>query len=334
MPKYQPGVKVLDHENRIFTAWGSVEVLDKQNDFLTIEDLNRILGIMEKRGANGTPITIGHSNAIVGHTIEQTPTEYVTKEGKKIPAVWLVNQIFKDYPIDDEAWNGIVRADDPTYDGIKFTGMSLGGRGKRHVFPGCMGDTCPTVLKNIQGLEWSLAVKPANQLAVICKEFSDMEVTGFDNDRAIEIAKAIMDSNSQKERIQMDEPMKKTPEEVVKDFADTLAKLTSRMDAIEKSLVQKESEKKEEKKDEDKKSEPVCKDDVKVILDSIKTSGEAVNKRIEEIEKKFANAVTTRTETPGTIPNANGEIKKELQQPALAEQKPKFKTPQQIMRGE
>lgn len=328
MPKYQPGVKILDHENRIFTAWGSVEVLDKQNDFLSIEDLSKILGVMEQRGAGGAPITIGHSNAIVGHTIEQTPTEYVIKDGKKIPAVWLVNQIFKNYPIDDEAWTGIVRADDPTYSGPKFTGMSLGGRGKRNIFPGCLGDTCPSILKNIQGLEWALAVKPANQLAVICKEFSDMEVTGFDENRAIEIAKAIIDSNNSKDVKSMENPPVKTPEEVIKDFAATLDKFNQRMEVIEKSLVQKAAEKDEKKEDKDdkKKDEPVCKNDIKIILDKI----DGMN---AEFTKKFANATTIKTEIPGTIPGKDGEIKKELQNPAPADNKPRFKRPQDIVGG-
>jgi hypothetical protein len=276
---------------------------------------------MEKRGANGTPITIGHSNAIVGHTIEQTPCDYVTKDGKTVPAVWLVNQIFKDYPIDDEAWDGIIRAEDPTYTGLKFTGMSLGGRGKRHTFPGCLGNTCPNILKNIQGLEWSLAVKPANELAAICKEFSDMEVTGFDEGRAIEIAKAILGPNNGKDGSTMAE---KTTEEIVKDFAASLDKLTQRLDAVEKSLVQKSEKKDDEKDEKDGKKDAVCKDDIKAILDKIAESNVQVNKKIEEeISKKFANAVDTKTEKPGS-----GKIEKELQAPPAADQKPKFKKPQ------
>jgi hypothetical protein len=301
---------VLDEEQRLFSFWGSVEIVDDEGEILVIKELEKVLDIMEQRGAGGAPITIGHSNRIVGHTVQQTPTQYKLEDGREVPAVYGVGKIFQHYPIDDQAWEDIKKWIRGEADG--YTGISLGGNGKRYKSPNCQDDTCPSAIKKIQGLEWSLAKKPMNPLARIIRKLQDMQVSGYDPEQLTNIAKELSIANVEESTMEKEEK-----EELVKEFAALLEKglepVTKEIEELKTGLeevkkaqeekpepepekVEKEEEPEpvekmedeEDKKDKKKEKKEVCKEDL-----------EAMEKRIlERLEEQFKKEVEEELDNP------------------------------------
>ena len=93
----------LKKETRTFGGWGSVEVLDSQEEVVSIEGLEAIMPTYMKRGA---PIMFGHSNRHVGNVFKYKIKNKLVK-GKNIPALWLEGRIHTDYKIDDMAWEAL-----------------------------------------------------------------------------------------------------------------------------------------------------------------------------------------------------------------------------------
>lgn len=96
-------VKELKKETRTFGGWGSVEVLDSQEEIVSIDGLEAIMPTYMKRGA---PIMFGHSNRHVGNVFKYQIKDKLVK-GKNIPALWLEGRIHSDYKIDDLAWEAL-----------------------------------------------------------------------------------------------------------------------------------------------------------------------------------------------------------------------------------
>lgn len=107
-------VIVLDEKNRMFSGWSTAEIKDKQGDKVPFEAIKKIIPIILKRRA---PITIKHTNKIVGEIIGMLPGMHPRYA---VPAVNVVGRIFDDYRIDDEAWNGIKSK--------KYKELSMGGQ--------------------------------------------------------------------------------------------------------------------------------------------------------------------------------------------------------------
>lgn len=96
-------VTELKKETRTFGGWGSVEVLDSQEEVVSIEGLEAIMPTYMKRGA---PIMFGHSNRHVGNVFKYLIKDKLVKDEYK-PALWLEGRIHSDYKIDDMAWEAL-----------------------------------------------------------------------------------------------------------------------------------------------------------------------------------------------------------------------------------
>jgi len=107
-------VIVLDEKNRMFAVWSTAEIKDKQGDLIPFEAVMKIIPIILKRRA---PITIAHTNKIVGEVIGMLPG---THPKYKVPAVRTMGRIFDDYRADDAAWEGLKSG--------KYKESSMGGQ--------------------------------------------------------------------------------------------------------------------------------------------------------------------------------------------------------------
>ena len=322
-PTNDSNTVILDKEKRIVASWGTVQVRDAEGQILVVKDVTKHLKTMEERGGGAAPIHYdrkgGHGNKRVGKTIDQIPWHF-EKDGKSIPGVIVVYQIYKNYRIDDEAFELIEKGE--------INGLSLGGE----AYGGgtvCAKDTpsqCAEILKDIENHEWTLARTPVNPLArnITKSQFrkivDELTVAGYDTGRVINIAKSFV--NVREDNIMADD---KTTDEVVKEFAKSIdEKLNTfgdRLTSVEKACedIKKMGygdKKKDDEDDKDKKDvkkdvpapasdstagagPPITKEFMKEILsevfpDMIKT---AVS---EEIKKVYEGAGTSQTDKPGT----------------------------------
>ena len=141
-------VTIINDDDRIFQAWGSVETRDSDGDIILMDDLKPVMLTLMKRGGQ---IVDGHSNRVVGKILNFDFTE--KKVGKKsVPGVLLTCQIFKDYITDDEVWADIKNGDS--------TGMSFGGKTRKREFKVIKGEAT-RILKEIEAFEFTV-VRPGN----------------------------------------------------------------------------------------------------------------------------------------------------------------------------
>jgi len=151
----------LNNEERIFSGWGSVQVVDRQGDIIPISEFKPVMEKLMKRGAS---VIDTHTNHVVGKIINYEFKK--TSDGKD--GLYLTAKIFNDYPSDNEVWQGILNGE--------YTGFSLGGRaGDKQL--SCDNTGCHNILKDIEIWEFSIVKKPANQLAIIDKIKKDEPVT-------------------------------------------------------------------------------------------------------------------------------------------------------------
>jgi len=137
--------KTFVSDERIFSGFGSVEVLDKQDDIIDIDGLTKIMGTVMERGG---VIMDSHSNKHVGKILD-----WKVKDSKGLPGIWIKGKIFDDYSIDNEAWDKIKNND--------YTGFSLGGRAlKQDTF--IEGGTFKNRISDIEVWEFSVVNEPAN----------------------------------------------------------------------------------------------------------------------------------------------------------------------------
>ena len=57
------GISIKDPNERIFSGWGSVEIVDQQQDLIPIKEFKTVIDILISRGGN---IMDSHSNHPVG----------------------------------------------------------------------------------------------------------------------------------------------------------------------------------------------------------------------------------------------------------------------------
>lgn len=143
-----------DDQRRLFSGWGTISVVDRQNDYIDVLKEFRDAGVMEKMMQRGAPVMDSHSNHQVGRIISY---EYkIAPSGQ--PGLYLVAEIFKNYPSDDEFWEALKEG--------KYSGFSLGGKASDKT-PICNQDGCHNNLTGIESWEWSAVSVPANQEALI-----------------------------------------------------------------------------------------------------------------------------------------------------------------------
>jgi hypothetical protein len=170
-------LKILNNEDRIFQAWGTVEIRDSQGDLIPIEEIEPTMYSYMSRGG---PMIDGHSNRVVGKALKWENKSKLVN-GKLIPGILLTGQVFKDYSVDDEVWQDIVSG--------RSTGMSFGGRCKSKEVKYI--DGVPTnVLRGIEAFEFTIVRDgrvPVNEEAkyeyvnAVAKSTDFIKVLGFDS---------------------------------------------------------------------------------------------------------------------------------------------------------
>ena len=146
--------EILDEDKRIIAGWASTEVVDLHGDLVPIEEIRRGMYNLMARGGN---ILYGHSNKPVGRILEWDIRKHPEVN---VDGLWIVAQIYKDYPLDDVVWNMIKRG--------LLKGFSIGGQGKKaKAF--VKGDRSKTVnvVHDLNLMEISIVPTPANPLATI-----------------------------------------------------------------------------------------------------------------------------------------------------------------------
>jgi len=146
-------LEIIDQDERIIKAWATVEVKDSQGDIIPIEEVAKIMPIIMDRGGL---VMYKHSNKPVGKILGWEIREH-PETGK--PGLLLTIKIFDHYSIDDEVWEKIKK-------GI-IKGISFGGIAKGAEWTKDEEGNPVRVLRDIEGLEFSLVEEPANPYAKI-----------------------------------------------------------------------------------------------------------------------------------------------------------------------
>jgi len=144
---------VTDEKQRIFQAWGSVEVRDKAGEMLPMEEFKKIMPIIMKRGGS---LMDTHSNRKIGQILNYEFKEHpeLHKEG-----VFLTCMVYNDYPTDDLVWDGIKQG--------QYTGLSFGGMRSKFDYKFEPGQEPTKILRGLEGYEFSVVEKPCNQPALM-----------------------------------------------------------------------------------------------------------------------------------------------------------------------
>ncbi|MFH7835148.1 MAG: hypothetical protein QXL51_00955 [Candidatus Aenigmatarchaeota archaeon] len=138
-------IDITNEQDRLFTAWATVEIRDKQGEIVPIEAIKKSLLALLDRGA---PLMLKHSNLHVGKILN---AEIRTHPETNKEGLYIYGKIFNHYKIDDEAWEKIKN-------GI-FKGVSIGGISSTTNENG--------ELDWVEPCEISLTENPANPLAMI-----------------------------------------------------------------------------------------------------------------------------------------------------------------------
>ena len=147
-------VEILNTDMRLFKSWGSVEVRDRENDLLPMDEFRKIMPVIMKRGGI---LMDRHSNRQVGKILNFEFKEKDTPEGM-VEGLMITGEIFRDYEHDDMIWEGIKN-------GI-YKGLSFGGRNKmKDVKFDKSGLT--NILTKLEGFEFSLVPGMGNQEATM-----------------------------------------------------------------------------------------------------------------------------------------------------------------------
>lgn len=99
-------VNVLNEEMRLFEMIGSAEEIDVDGEFLPMEELEPTMPVFMDRGA---PLTAVHTANVIGRALSYDFVEIPGRDGNLVRAVKLQGKIYKNYKIDDAAWEAIKR---------------------------------------------------------------------------------------------------------------------------------------------------------------------------------------------------------------------------------
>jgi hypothetical protein len=144
-------------DDRFFEGYLTVQVKDKQGEITIVDELIKVLPLWMDRGA---PITDTHSNRVVGKGINYSKTVYKTKEGVEYPAIKITGKIYKNYELDNEIWQKIIKGE--------YKGLSFGGATKADRDPIRMKDgSVAYSLKELEHYEVAVCADPAVPLALI-----------------------------------------------------------------------------------------------------------------------------------------------------------------------
>ena len=153
MPSEFDEIEITDDKDRLFKAWGSVEIVDKDGELIPMEAFAKIMPkIMERGGV----LIDNHTNRVVGKILNY---EFRKKDGKD--GLLLTGKVFNHFSLDDKIWNEIKA-------GIR-KGISFGGKRIMSEIEKAKDDNGNDyyILKDIEGYEFSIVQNPANPEATI-----------------------------------------------------------------------------------------------------------------------------------------------------------------------
>jgi len=146
-------IDTINKEERIFSGWGSIQIIDRQGDFINIDEFKPVIQRLLAMG-HKIPIQDSHSNHNCGEIIK---IEFLnTTEGQ--PGIYLTSKIYSRFPSDDDIWNAIKSGE--------YSGYSLGGKAGNKT-PVCDQNGCYNLLTDIEIWEFSIVSTPANPGALI-----------------------------------------------------------------------------------------------------------------------------------------------------------------------
>ncbi len=143
-----------DSDERIFTGYITAEVIDKQGEFIFVDEM---MPIMEKFMSIRPVMSEVHTNRITGEVLGY---EKSTVPDTKIPAIKVKARIFKadGVTLYDRVWKKIVDKE--------YRGLSIGGASKTRE-PFIKGGKHTILLKDLELYEIAICPEPANPFAKI-----------------------------------------------------------------------------------------------------------------------------------------------------------------------
>jgi len=286
---------INEGELRKFTAWGSVEVLDRHNEIIPIEEVNKIMDIWMSRDA---PIMFNHTSQKIGKGLSWRPE---TKDG--LPGVLITGIIHKNYSEDDKIWADMIAG--------KFEGLSIGGKARKVQKNG------QTYLENLIGYEFSLVEATGNQEAT----FVDMNTLAKSKEKQMveeKIIKAEDNVAAETQEISTEDRVARLEEAVgaVMSKVDELLQATAGTpeteEVAEAEKAEEETEEPKEELGEEKeveKEEEESEDDVEKAeeeedeSEDMKKSLESMKAEMSELKKQLAEKTVVevaKSEMPAT----------------------------------
>ena len=153
-PKFiTKGIEVKKSEDRTFSGHLTVEVVDKQHEFVFVEEVMKVMDTFMKLSPH---ISDAHSNRIAG-----VVTSYEKSEIEGHPSILIHAKIHKadNVQLYDTVWDRIVT-------GV-YKGLSMGGGAKLRENMMVKDGRMVQLIKNLELYEISVCVSPANPLALI-----------------------------------------------------------------------------------------------------------------------------------------------------------------------
>jgi len=167
MKKDITDIIVNDDEDRLVQGYASVEIVDRQNEIVPVDAMEKaMLKYMERGGL----ILYGHENKPVGKVLQW---EVINHPDYKVPAVKIVGVLNKGFKLEDEVWDLVKNK--------QLKGFSIGGAAVEFSDAEMKGGQKARVLKEIELSEISLVSEPANQGALITEVSIAKEIKEQDN---------------------------------------------------------------------------------------------------------------------------------------------------------
>ena len=146
---------IINSDDRLFGGWASVEVVDRQGEYVPTTELAKAMISYMSRGGI---VIYGHENKPTGNVLYWD----IRKHSNGKLGVYIIGQINKGYKQDDVVWNMIKNND--------LKGFSIAGFAKteKEIIKDENGNTKEVnVLKGIELNEISIVDIPANPLSII-----------------------------------------------------------------------------------------------------------------------------------------------------------------------
>ena len=273
---------------RVIRAIGSAEILDKHGEVVDIDAIIKIMPSMMKMGG---VMLYNHMNLVTGKIIHWDKAQVLDKSSNvEYKAVWIDIELFDEYPFHKEIERKI---DLPDGHEEKINGVSIGGR-KLKKQRTCNDEICYNRITEIEGHEYSLVEKMANQIALIIAKNTESGKMSENQEvippNTLDQSKVTFPIPSEEDLNKM-EPKKDAPKkDDPKDKPKKDKKELKEMD---------EDEDKDKDKDKDEYEEEDKDKEMKKFMSGILDTLACMQKRIEGLEK--SEAPPQEVKVPSTI---------------------------------